>query len=245
MRTGTCSNNQHLQKNPGKERDERIIVFEQVDIDQVRLVYATPQQTEPLDIRVEHLDQHHRVDDFLDLKLEATIGDRHVWLESETGTWSALLSGKEVHFDLDARLDTFVLSGKGMIDDILNPLRPSLSFTASGPDIDDLTRLLNMGEHGSGDINLSGSLRPVQQGSLVLDIEGNVGRTEIEVRGAFSDLQDLEDIDIDILASGPDIRPIFALIGIDQVRESPFMFDIDAQRKGSTFIVQKADVPLW
>ena len=225
-----------------EKQDTRKIVFEQIDIDQVRLVYATPQRTEPLDIRVEHLDQHHRSDDFLELEMEATIGDRHVKLESETGTWSALLRGKDVHFDINAKLDTFELSGKGVIDDILNPLRPSLSFTASGPDIDDLTRLLKMGEEGSGNINLSGSLRPVQQGSLVLDIEGNIGRTEIEASGAFSDLQDLEDIDIDLLASGPDIRPILNLFGIDQIRESPFMVNVDAQRRGSSLIIEKADV---
>ncbi len=227
-----------------EKQDTRKIVFEQIDIDQVRLVYATPQRTEPLDIRVEHLDQHHRSDDFLELEMEATIGDRHVKLESEIGTWSALLRGKDVHFDVNAKLDTFELSGKGVIDDILNPLRPSLSFTASGPDIDDLTRLLKMGEEGSGDINLSGSLRPVQQGSLVLDIQGNIGRTEIEASGSFSDLQELEDIDIDLLASGPDIRPILSLFGIDQVRESPFMVNVDAQRRGSSLIVENADVLL-
>ena len=225
-----------------EERDELNIVFEQIDIDRVRLVYATPQRTEPLDIHVEHLDQHHRSDDFLDLKLEATIGDRHVRLESEIGTWSALLSGKDVHFDVDARLDTFVFSGKGVIDDILNPLRPSFSFTASGPDINDLTRLLKMGERGSGDIKLTGSLTPEEHGPLVLAVNGNIGRTEIEASGAFSDLQDFEEIDIDLFASGPDIRPILDLVGIDQVRESPFMVNVDAQRRGKSLIVKKAEV---
>jgi len=227
---------------PSEIKDEREIVFNLIDIDRVRLVYATPQRTEPLDIHVEYLDQHHRSDDILELELEATIGDRHVRLDSEIGTWSALLIGKDVQFDLNAELDTFKFSGKGVIDNILNPLRPSFSFTASGPDINDLTRLLKMGERGSGDISLTGSLAPQENGPLVLDVTGNIGRTEIEASGAFSDLHALEEIDFEFFASGPDIRPILDIVGIDQIRESPFMVRVDAQRRGKSLIVEKAAV---
>ena len=218
------------------------VLIEVVDIDRLRLVYSSPQRAEPLDIFIEFFDQEHRDDDFLDVVFSGTIGDRKAQFDGEIGTWAALLSGKDVQYDLEAKLDTFDFSSHGSIDDMISPRRPSLSFTASGPDIDDLTRLLKMGEEGSGDINLSGSLRPVQQGSLILEIEGNVGRTEIEASGAFSDLQDLEDIDIDLLASGPDIRPILNLVGIDQVRESPFMVNVDAKRRGRSLIVEKANV---
>jgi hypothetical protein len=230
------------QETKEKSSDELEILFRQIDIDKVRLVFTSPQRTEPIDLFIEYFDQRHRDDDFLDLDFSAKVGDRDVRLKGEVGTVAAMLSGKDVHYDFEATLDTFDISSKGSIDDLANLRRPSLSFTASGPDIDDLTRLLNMGEEGSGDINLSGSLRPVQQGSLMLDIEGNIGRTEIEASGAFSDLQDLEDIDIDLLASGPDIRPILNLVGIDQVRESPFMVNVDAKRRGRSLIVEKADV---
>ena len=230
------------QETKEKSSDKFEILFRQIDIDGVRLVFTSPQRTEPVDLFIEYLDQTYRDDDFLDLDFSAKIGDRDVTLKGEVGTWTALLSGKDVHYDFEATLDTFDIRSKGSIDDLANPGRPSLSFTASGPDIDDLTRLLKMGEEGSGDINLSGSLRPVQQGPLVLDIEGNIGRTEIEASGAFSDLQDLEEIDIDLLASGPDIRPILNLFGIDQIRESPFMVNLDAQRRGSSLIVEKANV---
>ena len=125
---------------------------------------------------VEHFEQQHGDDDFLELSLAATVGDRQAKLEGKIGTWDALLRGEAVQYDLAAQLDTFEIVSTGRIDDLTKPRRPSLNFTATGPDIDDLTRLLKMGEEGSGDINLSGSLRPVQQGPLVLDIKGNIGR---------------------------------------------------------------------
>ena len=230
------------QEKKEKSSDNLEMLFRHIDIDRVHLVYMSPQRTEPIDLFIEYLDQTHRDDDFLDLDFSAKVGDREVTLKGEVGTWTALLSGKNVHYDFEATLDTFDIRSKGSIDDLANPGRPSLSFTASGPDIDDLTRLLKMGDEGSGDINLSGSLRPMQQGPLVLEIKGNIGRTEIEASGAFSDLQDFEEVDIDLFASGPDIRPILDLVGIGQVRESPFMIKVDAQRRGKSLIVEKADV---
>ena len=225
-----------------KSSDKLEILFRQIDIARVHLVYTSPQRTEPIDLFVEHFEQKHGDDDFLGLSLAATVGGRDVRLDGKIGTWAALLRGEDVQYDFTAQLDTFEIVSKGRIDDLMNPRRPSLDFTATGPDIDDLTRLLKMGEEGSGDINLSGSLRPMKQGPLVLDIKGNIGRTEIEASGAFSDLQDLEEIDIDLFASGPDIGPILNLFGIDQVRESPFMVNVDAQRRGNSLIVEKAKV---
>ncbi|MCH7637773.1 MAG: AsmA family protein, partial [Proteobacteria bacterium] len=230
------------QEKEEKSSDELEILFRQIDIARVHLVYTSPERTEPIDLFVEHFEQKHGDDDFLELSLAATVGDRQVKLEGKIGTWAALLRGEDVQYDFAAQLDTFEIVSTGRIDDLTKPRRPSLNFTARGPDIDDLTRLLKMGQEGSGDINLSGSLRPVQQGPLVLDIKGNIGRTEIEASGTFSDLQDLEDIDINLLASGPDIRPILNFFGIDQVRESPFMVNVDAQRRGKSLIVEKAEV---
>ena len=54
-------------------------------------------------------------------------------------------------------------------------------------------------------------------------MKGNIGQLEIEAAGEFSDLQDLEQVDIDLLASGPDLSRILRLFGVHQVREAPFM----------------------
>ena len=155
------------------------------------------------------------------------------------GTWAALLLGQDIRFDFRGQLDTFEVESSGLIDDISRPLRPSFQFSASSPDISDLTQMLGMGEGTKGSIDLSGSLTPQDNGPLILDVKGNVGETEIEAAGEFSNLQDFEQIDIDLLASGPDLGRILRLAGVDQVRESPFMIDIDATRKGPLFVVNR------
>jgi hypothetical protein len=178
----------------------------------------------------------------LEVELDALLDDRVVRIVGDLGTWDALLAGEDIQFDVDVILDTFELTGTGQIDDLVSPRQPEMSFTMTGPDIDDLTRLLGLGEEGDGDINLSGSLQKDADEQLVLDVNGNIGQSRIQSRGSVSDLQDLRNIDFDMLASGPDFGRIARLFGIHQVREAPFTVRVDAETQGNTFVVHEANV---
>jgi uncharacterized protein involved in outer membrane biogenesis len=215
------------------------VLFDVVDIDRLHLVVEALELQEPLDLRVESLDQRRRDDNFLELNLQAMLGNREVSVEGELGTWAALRAGQDIHFSLQGQLDTFKIEASGLIDDVARPYRPAFQFSASSPDIGDLTRMLGLGEDAAGDIDLSGSLVPQVDGPLVLNVEGNIGATEIEAAGEFSDLQDFEQMDFDLLASGPDLGRVLRLAGIDQVRKAPFMIDIDATRQGPMLMVER------
>jgi len=215
------------------------VLFDSVNVNRLHVLIKTPELDKPLDLRIEYLKQRHRADDFLELDLQAMLGDREVSLEGELGTWAALLAGKDIHFDLQGRLDTFEIETSGWIDDLARPYRPSIQFSTSSPDIRDLTRMLGIGEEAVGVIDFSGSLVPQDNGPLVLDVKGNIGEAEIEAVGAFSNLQNFEQVDIDLLASGPDLGRLLRLAGIDQVREAPFMIDINATRQGPMLIIKR------
>jgi len=226
---------------PAEEESETgfEVLFDHVDVDRLHLVLELTILDKPLDLRIDHLDQRRRDDDFLELDLQATLDGREVSLAGELGTWAALLVGQDIHFNLQGRLDTFEIESNGWIDDIVRPYRPSFQFSAGSSDISELARLLGVAEDTKGDIDLSGSLTPQDDGPLVLDVKGNIGETEIEAAGAFSNLQEFEQVDIDVLASGPDFGRYLRLAGIDQVREAPFMIDIDASRQGAMLVVER------
>ena len=226
---------------PAEEESEAgfKLLYDVVDIDRLHLVFESPNLDKPLDLRIEYLDQRHRDDNFLELDLQATLGGREVSLAGELGTWAALLAGQDIHFNLQGQLDTFEFESSGWIDDIAQPHRPLFQFSAGSSDISELARILGVAEDVKGDIDLSGSLTPHDNGPLVLEVKGNVGETEIEVAGAFSNLQDFEQVDIDVLASGPDFGRYLRLAGIDQVREAPFMIDIDATRQGTMLVIKR------
>jgi uncharacterized protein involved in outer membrane biogenesis len=226
-----------------KEEDEKKgILFRKIDIDRVQLTYRSPQRAMPIEIHVEQFSQRHREDDLLDVSLGGTLNGRRMKFDGEVGTWAALLARKDVHFDVDLRLDTFSINADGHIDDLLKPHRPRINFTAKAPDINDLMLALGVAQEGQGVIDLVGSLTPQAQGPLVLVVAGQVGRLEVEASGEFSDLSDFEDVDIDLLASGEDVRSILEALGLPQTRPSPFMINVDAARHGNTFVVERADM---
>ena len=76
----------------------------------------------------------------------------------------------------------------------------------------------------------------------MLEVAGEVGRLKIEASGELSDLQDLEDVEFDLLASGEDIRPILEAFGLPQTKPAPFMINIDAARHGKVLVVENADM---
>jgi hypothetical protein len=184
----------------------------------------------------------HREDDYLDLDVRGSLDGRKVEIEGAFGPWSALLAGKDFEADFDAQLDTFALSAHGRVDDIADLRRPEFEFTAAGPDIDDLTRMLGLGEEGEGDIKLSGTLKPVEDGPLLLEVEGNLGLTRIDAYGEVADLQTYSNIKLRATSSGPDLGRILRLAGIHQVREAPFMLRFDAESRGNALTISEASM---
>ncbi|MDX2413189.1 MAG: AsmA family protein, partial [Woeseiaceae bacterium] len=233
----------------GETRDEVIkdtpsldIIFKQIEIDRVNVVLDSVERERPLHLDIERLEQTRRSDNFLDLELRATLDGRVVAIDGEVGSWDALLAGKEFDFAGDAMLDTFELSAHGHIDDVANLKRPVIVFAAHGPDIDDLTGLLGIGKEGEGDIDIVGSLTSRDDGRMVLDIKGNIGQTEIDASGAVADLQSFDNIQLKATSSSPDLGRILRLVGIHQVRESPFTLKIDAETRGDSLVINEANV---
>jgi hypothetical protein len=216
------------------------VLFAQIDIDRLQVHLESVERDRPLHLVIERLDQVHRDDDYLDLELRGALDGRRVEIDGEIGTWGALLAGKEFKADIDAVLDTFKLSARGRIDDVVDLRRPEFEFTATGPDVDDLTRMLGLGEEGDGDIKLAGALKPIADGPLSLSIKGNLGLTEIDAGGEVADLQSLQNLRLKANASGPDLGRILRLAGIHQVRKAPFMLKFDAEMEDGRFDVREA-----
>lgn len=216
------------------------VIVRQIDTASVHLVYESAERTGPLELSIATLHQRHRDDDFLELTVDGVLADRDFDIHAITGTWDALLSEKNVAYEIELLLDNFSISSKGTIDDLVAPRRPSLTFSLGGPDINELLRILRIEEGGSGDIALAGSLQPVEDGPLVFDVDGRLGRMSIDASGSLSDLQSLEQFDVTMRASSPDFSRILALMGFEGVPEAPFTIDLDASRQGAMLMVEKA-----
>jgi uncharacterized protein involved in outer membrane biogenesis len=222
------------------EGDALNFIVSQSDIDRVHIVFESPERTGPVDFKIGTLKQQHRPDGFLELSLDAELGQRNFDLQAIVGTRDALLLQRNIEYEIEGRLDTFNFSSKGTIDDLVAPSRPSLVFTASAPDINDLLSLFKLEESGHGDIDINGSLKPTEGGPLVLDVQGRLGQARIDANGTLSDLQNLQQFDASVEASGPDLGQILALFGFQQTGGAPFTIDIDANRDRSMLVIERA-----
>lgn len=211
----------------------------QLDVARTKIVYVSPERLGPIELRMEQLHQQHDADDFLNLRLQGGIGDREISLHAKVGAWDALLARKAVQYEVEAQLDTFHFESQGFIDDLTRPSRPSLSINASGPDVNDLARLLRIEPEYDGDIDFSGSLSAQNNEPLRLAVEGRLGKTQVRATGAFSNLQSLEQADLELAVSGPDLSRVARLFGVRRLQPAPFELELDATRDGSDLVINK------
>jgi uncharacterized protein involved in outer membrane biogenesis len=215
------------------------ILVGEITLDDARVIFDSPERTGPVDLRVDSLRQRRRADDFLELVAAGSIGGRAISIQGELGTWQSLLSGEDIRYSLAGGFDSFSMESAGVIDSLSDLRRPSLTFSARGPDINDLLEIAGVEGTGEGDVDLTGSLAADGASPLELSVEGNLGRLEIDANGSFSDLRNFGELDMEVLASGPDLSRILRLFGVQGVGESPFMLDLDAERKGSQVVIER------
>jgi uncharacterized protein involved in outer membrane biogenesis len=198
----------------------------------LELEYRTPTRTKPVSLVVNSLRQSKDAEENLALTAKGRLGESSISVEGMVGTWNALLAGEGVVYDLKTRIDEISIESAGTIDSLTAPTRPALNFSASGPDINTLLEALSLEPSGSGDISLEGSLAETPDGDMGLDVTGNVGRMTVAATARFASLDDFSRIDADLEASGPDLKRVLAIVGIDRIQSAPFDIEADILRDG-------------
>jgi hypothetical protein len=229
----------------GKPADEtQKVLLRQMEVSDVDIRITRETRPAPLELKIRSLRQGVGEDDVLSASIDASSNGRQLSVVGKLGTWTSLLEGGRVDYQLEARLDRVVLTSDGYIDSLAAPRRPELQFSLKGPAISDLFVLAGLGEHGVGDVNLQGSLEPRDNGPLILDLEGNLGETVIDASGSFSDLRDLQQAELSARANGPNLGRIFGLLGMDQVSEVPFALEMNVERSGTLLGIRQATLDI-
>jgi uncharacterized protein involved in outer membrane biogenesis len=211
-----------------------------LEIDAVRIVYEDAHRPEPVDIHILSLRQQRRDDDMLETSVDATVNERAIEFRGTWGTWTSLLAGSNVEFDANGQLDTISVQAKGLIDDLRKPNRPVIDFNIAGPNIEDISAMLGLGEVGEGDVELSGSLSSEDDGPMRLRILGNLGQTRIDVTGSSLAIDNFDEVGIVATASGPSLGRVLSYAGIDQVGDAPFEVELNLQRTGTIVSIDDA-----
>jgi uncharacterized protein involved in outer membrane biogenesis len=221
--------------------DGLLVLLRDARVADIRLVYDSAERPAPIELIIDSATQQLRRDRFLDLSATGTLSGRDIAIEGQIGTWRSLLSARDIEYNLSGRFDTLTLSTAGRIDDLSRPVQPTMTFEADGPDIDDLTRMLGLGDDGSGNIAVKGELDKRGDG-MELFVAGNLGENRVDVRASFLSLVDFEKIDAELRASGPDLSQPLAIAGVQGLDSAPFQLIADIERDGKVVRVSTAEM---
>ncbi len=226
------------------------VLLKEAGFRSIRIHYAAPYREAPVELTIDALRQSLGDDGFVTLATIGSLGGRRLTAEARLGTWDALLDGENIEYDVDVEIDTLNVVSRGRIDDLLEPVSPEIEFAARGPDVNDLTRILGLGDKGSGTIDLEGAVGAGGD-MLELHLDGNLGQTRVAASARFPDLLRFDSIDADIEIEGPDFARIAALTGmagIERIRrtgklsETPFRLAVDLERRDRLLTLRRAEL---
>jgi len=127
------------------------------------LTVTMPVLDQPLEIRIDRLDQVQKDDGLFDAKLRGTLNGRTVNITGEYGPLESLLTATDLNIDIAGQFDTLSITVDGQIDDLASPRQPRGDIEITGPDIDHVTEMLGLPDLGGGDLDLKISLQPGKQ----------------------------------------------------------------------------------
>ncbi len=217
------------------------VIVDLARIVDVALTYSSPERPEPLRFTVTELAVERDDEDYLDLHLDAALNDTPMGLDIRAGLVANLVEYREVAVSLAGSLGEIKLDGEAAIDSLLQPQRPTMRLTVSGPSAEYLTEKLEVEPITRGPLDLTASIAPLGD-NMQLNINGDFGEFAIDVSGQFQNLQALENVSLRVAASGPNAGAIGRLLGNPNVPEDPFSVVANFTRAGPEIDVEEIAV---
>ena len=236
-----------LETDPAEEPDDTEsalnLLIREARIRNLDVGYVDPARDAPLRFRASQIKQVQLDSGDLQLEVDGDINGTPITLDGTAGTFANLIDAGAVHYDLRGSVGEISLNSKAQIDSLAEPGKPVGRLQVSGPDAKYLTDILGIDPITSGSLNLLATVEPVRD-KMNLQIQGEFGEFVIDVIGSFSDLQDLEELDIDFSAGGPDAAALGRLAGIDDIPADPYSIAGMINRKGSALTLENIAIEI-
>ena len=221
----------------GKENDKagggQFVIFNNIRLNEARLRYKNGEKDTEHILQIASLDQHQQPDGMLQIILDGALNERPIKLAGSIGPYENLLGGHDVIYSASGHFGTLEFTGNGQIDDLLAPRRPQFSLEMQGPNIDDITTMLDIDDLGTGEFSL------LARGDKVNDhfetgINGEIGDITLDISATASDLSQLDELDLSLSINGPSLGSFTRVFGIKNWPDKPFSLKGEVNRIGGT-----------
>ena len=225
------------------EFDTGLIVFREVRISDFHFFLDDSSRPRPLLLTIEQLSIHPDENGILDLAMNGMANEFPLQASGQLGPLQSLLSGRDVTADLTLTLGQVQLTIDGFVADLAALEGVDLTLNLSGPSIDRVTDILNMPPIAQGAFEINGRVLK-RDGSNQVHLDGDLGEIDILVDGAVDRLIGLKAADLKFGFSGPNMKYVAEMFGVDNVRALPFRVIGELQLAGTRIEVSATKAQL-
>ncbi len=222
------------------ERPRMPVFADNIRISDLELVYDNPRRARPFEFSATLIEEKI-VDDRVQLTLTGDINETPVTLNVSAGRVEDLLEFGEVDFGLEGNLGEIELSGEAHVSDLLHPGKPSMRLSIAGPNVEYLTDRLRLKRITTGPLSLEINVAP-SNSNQQLSVHGDIGEFKVIANGQFVDLQRLDEMELNLSASGPDASALGDIVGLKNVPTDPFSVVGQFKRSGSNIVIEGVTV---
>jgi uncharacterized protein involved in outer membrane biogenesis len=197
------------------------LVLEHVLANDLQLAYRAPTRTDPLEAAIAHLESTSDEKGMLDLDLVGTIGGTPVEISGRLGTLIGLINAAAVEHDLTGRFADAEFSLRGTIDDLGSLTGVEGAASASGSELGDISTSLGLDPVIDGPFTVEASVTQSVLGSG-FNLDATAGGMSARITGVVDSLTDPSILDATVTASGPSIRAVGALTGVEDLPDEAF-----------------------
>ena len=206
------------------------VVFDQAAVNDIRVSFSSPILEQPLLFVADSLVSSIG-DDILRAEITGTLNGTPVHFEKTVGPVENLLRYENVNVDITGNVGEIRLRSTFWIDHVLVPRRPRVQIDIAGPDANYLTDILGVKPVTQGPLELSVSIEESGE-QMVASVSGAFGEFDLHLDVRFQDIQELDNIDLEIEADGPDIGKLLRFAGRDYAESDPFTVEGRITRAG-------------
>lgn len=224
-----------------KDRPRLPVMLVDASVTDFELTYNSPQRPRQFLFATDEFRLAQTDSKELQLRVHGNINETPLELTASAGTVDNLADYSDIEFDVSGHLGEIRFDGEASVDDLLRPRRPTAELQLRGPNAEYLTDILRVPQVTTGPLDLTATIVPVGD-KMQLLLTGVFGEFSLDVTGRFVDLQDLQNVDLRVSASGPDAGTVAGLFGNDSVPDDPFSVVGNLQRSGGMIAVDGVKV---
>lgn len=198
------------------------VLLQQARLRDVEITYGQGWLDAPRTITVADATLLEGADELLDLALSGALGGYELGAGGQLGPLNALITGRDVRWELEVQLGQFRSTTQGRFRNLFALDGPDIQAQTQGPLAEALLERLGLPSIARGPVDISGSVREVQDG-IQVRVAGAFGDLTTDITGRADTLRTIRESTLALDIRGRNAQAVAELFGAGFLPPDPFV----------------------